>query len=1155
MSGLFGSKKTISNSETRIGALRVQQSSQGVPIALVWGTTRISPNLIGYYDFTAIPKTTTQNVGKGGGTRIRNTTYTYTVSPMFALCEGPVQNTTSFIGQVWSGKELKTAGDLGATQFGGTYNQPAWSYLLAAHANEALRYPGQCYVAIANLDLGDNTSLPNFTFEVTGFGQQGGGDENPADVLRDALTNPLYGAGWPKAQFCHQDQWRLYCAGAGVLISPAITAQTTAADIANDMARIGNAAPVWSDGQLKMIPRADEPVGSFTPNLTVRFDFTADDFIADAGTAPVLCTRKRQADAFNQVQIEVLDRDNQYNSQVVDSKDTWSIEQYGLRAMDVIRAHAICNRAVGKVVAQTILQRQLYVRNEYRFKVGLRFVRLEPMDVVSLTDELLGLDHLRVRVIDIDESDDGVLEVTAEDLQVGVSTPGVYATPPSSAGAKPNTNLDPGDTNAPVIFQPPLPLTGGSPQIWIGASGGPEWGGAQIWISTDNATYEHAGELTAPARYGVLTANFPLQADPDTVNTLAVNLSASNGSLTTVPQSAANAFATLSYVGQNTTTEIVAYSNVSLTSAYHYDLATFIRRAISGSRAAAHATGYSFMRLDDAVAHIDVPPALFGTTIYIKLLSFNKTGGGLQQLDDVTPYTFAIAAQVLTDGTGYAYIADTGSTATGPASGRLRWNASNQPAATALYLSNTTADGANVAAFFSGLANTGYVELRDASDPGKWATYRITASAAGNSSHTLTVTSQANGVAIPNADTVMVKFTPVGVRGVGLNMPTAVFTVANSPVTENGTITVTLNAQNAATFFAGPLTGNAAPPTFRAFALSDISVGANGQTIATQNGAVVWANVTASGSSYLAVRNATANTTLVLTDSSNMVEYNSASAGQIVVPVDSNVNHPVGTSIILAQLGNGQFTVVPENGNVTIRSSAGNQSYAQYSELALQKRAANDWYLTGERLAVLSGGNGGGNGSVTSVGLTMPAIFTVANTPVTASGNIAVSLANQVAGVVFAGPVSGANAAPTFRQLAGSDFGTQNSGLVLVGPSSGNAANASFRALTGADLPKLMLNTQTGNYTLTLADWNNHTVVRMSSANATVLTVPSFANVGAANGASVLIVRAGAGNVTISAQASVTVSNSSSSTLRAQGSPAALLKTGVDTIDLFGDLT
>lgn len=96
-------------------------------------------------------------------------------------------------------------------------------------------------------------------------------------------------------------------------------------------------------------------------------------------------------------------------------------------------------------------------------------------------------------------------------------------------------------------------------------------------------------------------------------------------------------------------------------------------------------------------------------------------------------------------------------------------------------------------------------------------------------------------------------------------------------------------------------------------------------------------------------------------------------------------------------------------------------------------------------------------------------------------------------------------------------------------------------------------NTQTANYTLALSDVYNW--VEMNNANALVVTVPSHANVAFDVGTFIPITRLGAGNVTVSAQANVTVHNASSNTLRAQYSIAGVYQRAQDEWVLSGDVT
>jgi hypothetical protein len=66
------------------------------------------------------------------------------------------------------------------------------------------------------------------------------------------------------------------------------------------------------------------------------------------------------------------------------------------------------------------------------------------------------------------------------------------------------------------------------------------------------------------------------------------------------------------------------------------------------------------------------------------------------------------------------------------------------------------------------------------------------------------------------------------VTSVGLAAP-SIFTVSGSPVTASGTLTFSLNTQSANLVFAGPSSGGAAAPAFRALASADLPVGSASQ--------------------------------------------------------------------------------------------------------------------------------------------------------------------------------------------------------------------------------------------------------------------------------------------------------------------------------------
>ncbi|HEY2114029.1 MAG TPA: phage tail protein, partial [Candidatus Angelobacter sp.] len=103
--GKGGGKNALAAKPNLLNALRVQTSSYGQVIPIVYGQNRISGRLLWSGDFAAIAHTSTQKVGgkglgSGGGNAITNTTYTYQSAVATALCLGPIQN----IHNVWDTK-------------------------------------------------------------------------------------------------------------------------------------------------------------------------------------------------------------------------------------------------------------------------------------------------------------------------------------------------------------------------------------------------------------------------------------------------------------------------------------------------------------------------------------------------------------------------------------------------------------------------------------------------------------------------------------------------------------------------------------------------------------------------------------------------------------------------------------------------------------------------------------------------------------------------------------------------------------------------------------------------------------------------------------------------------------------------------------------
>lgn len=635
-----GKTSTISNSEQRILSLQVQQSSQGLTLPVVYGRARVAGNLIWYGDFTTIEtKTTTRQGGKGGGgVKQEDISYTYEAAVMMALCEGEIKG----IGRIWRDKEkFESLSQLRLNLAKGGDEQPTWTHLQQPkHQAQAINYSGTAYIYSPNYELTKSAQIYSHNFEVIGkMGYSSSiPDANPSEIIRDMLTNQNYGCGFPAENLGDTSVYGVYCRAAGIFLSPVYSEQTEAQQNISELLEQTNSAAVFSQGRLKIVPYGDVKLSgngvAYVPNLTPVYDLTDDDFIVSGAEDPLTVERKTNADAYNQIQVEYLDRANDYNIAVAEVKDQANIEQYGLRPKDAVKMHGICDAKVANHVAQLLLQRALYVRNEYEFKLGWKYCLLEPMDLVTLTDEGLGLDKTPVRIIEIEEDEEGVLTVKAEDFPMGAATATAYPTQPS-LGYSADYNKSPGNAHAPVVFEAPLQLTGGEPQIWLATAGGDMWGGAEVWISTDGDSYTRIGATNKKARFGSLSAPLASGAVFDRANTLSVEISA--GQMTGGTEQDSRDLLTLCYVDG----EFLAYETAELKGVGRYTLGNLTRGAY-GSSIDRHDAGSQFVRIDEAMFKHAVPANWVGRTVWVKLVSFNVFGSGAQELAEVPAYSYTI---------------------------------------------------------------------------------------------------------------------------------------------------------------------------------------------------------------------------------------------------------------------------------------------------------------------------------------------------------------------------------------------------------------------------------------------------------------------------------------------------------------------------------
>jgi hypothetical protein len=641
---MAGGRKTPA--PNRLSGIALQSSVNGSAIPIGWGTFKVSANLLWYGAFKSIPQTQKNHGGKGGGAS-STTSYNYTASVVMGLCAGPI----SGVRRVYKGSSVFVDTGGGATALSqanvslatGALGQAVWSYLTTNFAAQAIGYSGLAYVYASDYDLGSSGQISNHSFEIVSTTRVSGLDDaNPSDIITSFLQSVPF---WSSGLIGDLTNYSNYCLAAGLLLSPVVDSQRQAADLLKEILQATNSGLLTGDGLVKIVPYGDTTItgngATYTPNLTPIYDLTEGDFIPRSPDAdPVETDLSKQADAYNLIQLEWLDRANRYNVAIAIASDQGAIDQYGRRQNpSPMSFHAICDPGVAARAAQLIVQRSANMRAIYKFKLGANFGGLEPMDLVTLTSG--DMNRVLVRLTKCDEvvGSEGIpdeIDCEAEQMLVGTAHAAEY-TRQVSGGFGPNIDIPPGSITDLAIICPPRQLTHGDYEFWVGGAGASAtWGGAEVWTSLDGTAYARAGIINAPARIGT-TGSLGAVADPDTTSTLAVNLSTSSGQLLPATTAQADTFVPLFLLDS----ELIAYRDATLTSSYNYNLG-YLRRGLYGSAVAAHSAGAKFVRMDDTLARIPYSAGQVGQTIHVKLLSFNQFGRALESLATATDHTITL---------------------------------------------------------------------------------------------------------------------------------------------------------------------------------------------------------------------------------------------------------------------------------------------------------------------------------------------------------------------------------------------------------------------------------------------------------------------------------------------------------------------------------
>lgn len=623
MGFLFNRGRNTTNRADMISDFMINTASYGEVVPEVLGTTRLSGNIIYYDDFTPHEHKTTTRTGKGGGSKHTEITYTYTVACAIGLCEGPIQG----IGKVWRDKEIYDYPNekIELTAYKGDYGQAPWPYVISKHPEKALPYSGLAYMA-GVVDLGERGSLPQYNFEIKGkLLETGDGvDVNPADYIVHVLKS----IGIDDVNIDGLEHYREYCKAADILIStPPDSRSSKAQTVINDIAEITNSLVFWSTDRLKIVPLADKPIGTWSPYNQIQYNLNADDLIPASDGQLVVYKRKDSSESYNQATVEFINRANGYEKETVAFEIVADVQKNGLKPASKKSAHYLYTKARAQYYAEQLAMKRLYAKNQYTFRLDWAFCRLEPGDLVTLTDKLCGLNKQIVVITSVSEAADGQLEITAEGKPPGTYAPAKYNVHENERPFIDYNQAAP-SVNDVAIFQT-VGDVGGN-QIFVGVNAPSGWGGCSVWVSDTGENYRRIGSITQQARMGKLKYGFAQNGD-------FCNVVLNQGVLKSGTHVDAERANTLCWING----EALSYETVETHPDNWYTLKGLVRGQY-GTNAINHNANERFVRVDEALFRYPYRKEDINKTIYLKFTSLNLFGSNEQGLDEVQSYQYTI---------------------------------------------------------------------------------------------------------------------------------------------------------------------------------------------------------------------------------------------------------------------------------------------------------------------------------------------------------------------------------------------------------------------------------------------------------------------------------------------------------------------------------
>jgi len=238
-------------------------------------------------------------------------------------------------------------------------------------------------------------------------------------------------------------------------------------------------------------------------------------------------------------------------------------------------------------------------------------------------------------------------------------------------------------------------------------------------------------------------------------------------------------------------------------------------------------------------------------------------------------------------------------------------------------------------------------------------------------------------------------------------------------------------------------------------------------------------------------------------------------------------------------------------------------------ELALNTLDEKLYFKNSAGTVKLLASTAGAAGSVTSVAASVPAFLSIAGSPITTSGTLAITYSGTALPVANGGTNATSAGITAFNNITGytasGATGTTSTNLVfstsptlvtpvLGTPTSGNLSNCTADGTDQVGFKNIPQNAQTGSYTMVLADSGKH-IYHASGAGAATYTIPAATSVAYPIGTAITFINLSATAISIAITTDTMYLSSAGTTgtrtLAQYGSATAIKVSGVSSSGIW----